>query len=113
MAQRYAKRRIMEQGGPKGLGGVVATNRSTTTSQTPPQESTDWRSGRDWRMREQDRGSRYLAATLLERYDYNRNGKFDPPEIAATGIEAGQADFNRDGRIDGDDLGQLLANWGG
>lgn len=111
MAQRYAKRRFMEQASARGLGGAASGPGVVSSGQSGSQPYSegrrDWRGG-DGRSRGSDRGARYLAFTLLERYDFNKNGKFEPTEMAATGIEAGKADFNRDGVVELDELSRYL-----
>jgi subtilisin-like proprotein convertase family protein len=109
MGQRYAKRRFLEQASARGLGGVGSSSGAVSSEQSAPQPYSEGR--RDWRgggSRGFDRGGRYLAFTLLERYDFSKNGKFEPTEMAATGIEAGKADFNRDGVVELDELSQYL-----
>lgn len=109
MAQRFAKRRFMEQASARGLGGTTGSSSAVSSGPSSQQPYSEGR--RDWRgggSRGSDRGGRYLAFTLLERYDFNKNGRFEPTEMAATGIEAGKADFNRDGVVELDELSRYL-----
>ena len=106
LAQRYARRRLFEERTRQGLGGVVSTTPRPTGSGASSPEPSDPR--RDRRSRGADRGSRYLAFTLLERYDLNKNGMLEASELANTGIDLGRADFNRDGLVDLNELADFL-----
>lgn len=55
-----------------------------------------------------DRGSRALAYSIIERFDSNKNGTLEPREMASVGIDIAKADYNRDGRVDRNELGDYL-----
>jgi subtilisin-like proprotein convertase family protein len=55
-----------------------------------------------------DRGSRALAYSIIERFDANKNGTLEPREMASVGIDIAKADYNRDGRVDRNELGDYL-----
>jgi subtilisin-like proprotein convertase family protein len=99
LIQRYAKRNVMElRRGQQYKSPEIYDNG----------EDNEW-DWRDWRRRrEEDRGSRYLASTIMERFDFDKDNSLDPAEMKAAGIEVGKADFDRDGLVSRDELGQFL-----
>lgn len=111
LAQRYARRRLFEERTQQGLGGVVSTSPRSTAGESAGADSSGspYRGrGGDGRPRGADRGARFLAYTLLERYDVNKNGFLEASELANTGIDLGRADFNRDGLVDTNELADFL-----
>src|SRR5690606_2299231 len=48
------------------------------------------------------------AASVIERYDFNRNNQLEPQEMASVGIPIAKVDFNRDGAVDQDELARYL-----
>ena len=103
LAQRYARRRLLsgasnelvQKAGRVG-NGIQPVQRSAT-------ERTDgsqyWRRG----------GSRYyLTATILGRFDKNRNGRLEKDETGNLGFSPGKIDINRDGELSRDELQQFL-----
>jgi subtilisin-like proprotein convertase family protein len=53
---------------------------------------------------EADRNSRYLADSIVDRYDRNRDHILNARERSGLGIDVGAADFNRDGDVSEDEL---------
>jgi len=108
LAQRYAKRRALDKQEEiaKQLSAVQAT-----ASANQPQSvgrRTDNYEGGPRGVSRPDRGNRALAASIVERFDLNKNGLLEPREMASVGIEIVNADFNRDGRVDRNELGDFL-----
>ena len=50
------------------------------------------------------RSSRYLAYSVLQRYDRNRNGRLEENEWLATGIDMGEVDLDNDGIVSRSEL---------
>jgi subtilisin-like proprotein convertase family protein len=109
LAQRYARRKQLEK--------QEAFTNQFAASQAPPAEesrSDRWRRDVDTYERgprgtaRADRGNRALAFSILERFDLNRNQLLEPAEMSRVGVDIVKADFNRDGRVDGEELGNYF-----
>jgi subtilisin-like proprotein convertase family protein len=108
LAQRYARRRITEQ--------QEAMTRNFMASQVPAVTMQDDRRSREAGSYERgprggsqaDRGSRALAYSMIERFDFNKNGFLESREMGSTGIDIAKVDFNRDGKVERDELGDYL-----
>lgn len=129
LAQRYSRREALEK--QKEIINRYTASQSQAALSTS--SSTDRRSSdrgsyeRGPRGSSQaDRGSRALAYSIIERFDINKNGTLEPREMASVGIDIAKADYNRDGRVDrneladylfqemereGNDLSELLPTW--
>lgn len=122
LAQRYAKRRLIEQ-----RASLTSSTPTTRTSSVTDEESERYRgdSSRS-RRRGSDRGSQMLAYSVLERYDINKDGSLDQREMTRAGFDLNESDYNRDGAVDmnelaeyllqeqereGNDLSELLPTW--
>ena len=121
LSQRYARERILEE---RESQMIVRSTTSRTGSSSDQSDTSTRRIDR--RSRGGDRGSRRLAYSILQRYDLNKNGYLEPRELDRAGLEIGKADFNRDGKVDlnelaeylfeemereGNDLSELLPTW--
>jgi subtilisin-like proprotein convertase family protein len=111
LAQRYSRREAIDK--------QAEIIRQFAASQSQPASSTsssiDRRSdGRGSYERgprgssQADRGSRALAYSIIERFDTNKNGTLEPREMASVGIDIAKTDYNRDGRVDRNELGDHL-----
>lgn len=112
LQQRFARRRL--------LSDASAELRQQSTRMRSPgiRKSTDDdsdRSSRDDRRRDPRRSSpdsaRYLAGTLMEKFDANRNGRIESSESRNIGLPIAQIDLNRNSEITRDELFEFLAQW--
>lgn len=106
LSQRYARRRMEAQRTIMSVGSLKEG--------ASPRQDTD-RDDRDRRNRMRagssrggDRGSTSLADSILERYDFNRNGQLDPQEMSSVGISISRVDYNRNGAVDEDEFARFL-----
>ncbi|WP_146530835.1 proprotein convertase P-domain-containing protein [Novipirellula artificiosorum] len=102
LAQRYARRRLLS-----GDSDELIQKARRTGNGIEPSKPAE-RQGRDdsqwWRG-----GSRYyLTATILGRFDSNKNGRLDANEAARIGIPMGRMDVDRDGELSRDELTTFL-----
>ncbi|MEM9368797.1 MAG: proprotein convertase P-domain-containing protein [Planctomycetota bacterium] len=105
LAQRYARRRLLEGQSDeliqkaRRVGNGI--RRSVDDDDDDRNDSQWWRSG----------GNRYwLTASILSRFDANRNGRLERDEAVTLGIPAGQMDADRDGEIARDELFGYLSD---
>ncbi|PHQ34228.1 proprotein convertase P-domain-containing protein [Rhodopirellula bahusiensis] len=100
LAQRYARRRLLSD-----ASGELIRKRRRVGSEVRELE----RSGREDDSRSWRRDRRYyLASTVMERFDTNRNGRLEASETVAMGIPFGRIDLDRDGEISRDELNDHL-----
>lgn len=106
LIQRYARKRAKDQRQVNSF-----TFRSYDEAMSSNRDSSDRRERERefWRSRGRDRGSRELSYNVIERYDFNKNNTLEPSELAAAGFDAGKADFDRDGKVDRNELGRWLS----
>ncbi len=103
LGQRYARRRLLEGASDELVQKARRTGNGIRNSESDDRqrssESRYWRSG----------GSRYyLTATVLSRFDLNKNGRLDAEEAAPLGIPSGRIDVDRDGELSRDELYEFL-----
>jgi subtilisin-like proprotein convertase family protein len=102
LAQRYARRRLLSGASQELVrkAGRVGNGIQPVTRQEPNrQESSQW-----WR-----RGSQYyLTATVLGRFDKNRNGRLEKDETVSLGFPPGKIDIDRDGVLSREELHAYL-----
>jgi subtilisin-like proprotein convertase family protein len=109
LAQRYARRKLLEK--QEAIANQFAASRTPEVAE--PQYDR-WRrnsgsyEGGPRGSARADRGNRALAFSILERFDLNRNQLLEPAEMSRVGVDIVKADFNRDGRVDGEELGNYL-----
>ncbi len=103
LAQRYARQRTEEDQPDRAELLAQRLDNSGDNRDSDPEE---WErsSRRGQGSAGSSRTSRYLAYSLMRRYDRNRNGRLEENEWLATGIERGQVDLDRDGDIARDEL---------
>ncbi|EKJ99891.1 calmodulin-like membrane associated Ca(2+)-binding protein [Rhodopirellula baltica SH28] len=100
LAQRYARRRLLS-----GASRELVQKNRRVGSEVRRNESSDREDdSRYWRR---DRRY-YLASTVMERFDKNRNGRLEASETVAMGIPFGRIDLDRDGEISRDELNDHL-----
>ncbi len=113
LAQRYAKRRLLEE----RAALMPPTTQDSQANQSGAENGVDRRAAFEQSFRASragqsfngDRGSRSLAESIVERYDFDRNNLLDPNEMTSVGFSIPQLDLNRDGRADRDELAKFLA----
>lgn len=127
LTQRYARRRMLDE--QEAIQSRFTTSQPTTSMSSSRDSrynnSDSYERGTRGESRP-DRGNRALAYSILERFDLNKNGLLEPREMASVGIDVVKADYNRDGRVDrneladylfqemereGNDLSELLPTW--
>lgn len=98
LGQRYARRRLLDgqsdelKQKAKRVGNGI---RSSDTGSDGRDDSRWWRRG----------GSQYyLTASIMGRFDTNKNGRLEPAESAAIGIPVGRIDADRDGELSRDEV---------
>lgn len=99
LGQRYARRRMLSsdtdeliQRARRGVDDIRPSERSDRDGRN---DSQWWRSG----------GSRtWLAASMISRFDLNRNGRLESAESKLLNLPVGQIDADRDGEISRDEL---------
>ena len=103
LAQRYARRRLLSGASDelvRKAGRVGNGIQPVTREETARQDSSQW-----WRRG----GSRYyLTATVLGRFDKNRNGRLEKDETVSLGFPPGKIDIDRDGVLSRDELTTYL-----
>ena len=103
LGQRYARRRLL-QGDASELvqkarrtGGEI---RSSTQKESRDDSSQWARQG----------GSKYwLTASLMSRFDLNKNGRLEPAEVLSLGLPVGKIDVDRNGELTREELFALVA----
>lgn len=123
LAQRYARRRLLEQ-----RAAIVASIPAPLPTTAPNSDSERYGgdASRARRLRGSDRGSQMLAYSVVERYDINKDGSLDQREMTRAGFDLNESDYNRDGAVEmnelaeyllqeqereGNDLAELLPTW--
>jgi subtilisin-like proprotein convertase family protein len=99
LGQRYARRRLLE-----GASGELRKKswrtgngvRSSTPQERDRRDESQW-----WRRG----GSQtWLTASVMGRFDSNRNGRLDLQEMQTLGIPSGRIDIDRDGEVTREEL---------
>ncbi len=104
LGQRYARRRLLE-----GASDELIKRAKRVGSGVRPSGSDSDRE--DERSRWRRRGnSYYLASSVLDRFDKDRNGHLDVIESAGLGIPLGRIDVDRDGELSRDELQAYMSS---
>ena len=102
LAQRYARRRLLANDASELVQRAERTGGDIRPS-TPARKRRD----SDWW---QEGGMDFwLTASLMTRFDNNRNGRLESDEVIQTGLPAGMIDLNRDGEIHRDELFEYVS----
>jgi subtilisin-like proprotein convertase family protein/Ca2+-binding EF-hand superfamily protein len=97
LAQRYARRRALDQVSDELRQKAWRTYQSgNDTPRRREEDSSSW-----WRR---GGNSFWLAATIISRFDVNRNGRLEVQEAKELGMPVGQIDINRDGELSRDEM---------
>ncbi len=103
LGQRYARRRLLSGAATELIRKAWRTGsgiRPSTPKREEKRDDSQW-----WRRR----GSRrWLTATIMGRFDLNRNGRLESQEAQSLGISPGQIDLDRDGELSRDELEEIL-----
>ena len=106
LIQRYARRRMLGAMSDELVQKAVRTGNGIKPSERQREEhnqsgSQYWRRG----------GTKtYLTATILGRFDTNKNGRLDEDEPSQLGIPKGRLDIDRDGEISREELQQYVGD---
>lgn len=99
LAQRYARRRLLEGASDELVQRARRVGNGIQPSDPKSEQRED--SSRYWRSG----GSRtYLTATILGRFDANKNGRLETSEVTSLGIPPGRIDADRNGELSRDEL---------
>jgi subtilisin-like proprotein convertase family protein/Ca2+-binding EF-hand superfamily protein len=102
LAQRYARRRLLDRASGElrkkdwRTGGEIRP----VTSERQRRDDSWWRSGGN---------STWLTASVLGRFDANKNGRLEAQEAQSLGMPAAQIDVDRDGDLSRQELHAYLA----
>ncbi len=102
LVQRYARRRLLDRASDeldRKEWRLEASERSRDDDRR--RDRSDWRRSGG--------SSTWLAYSLMERFDANRNGRLELAETRELGLPAGIVDINRDGELTRDELQAYLA----
>jgi subtilisin-like proprotein convertase family protein len=111
LAQRYSRREALDKQAEiiRQFAAIQSQSASSMASTVGPRLDERGSYERGPRGASQaDRGSRALGFSVIERFDSNKNGTLEPREMASVGIDIAKADYNRDGRVDRNELGDYL-----
>lgn len=97
LAQRYARRRLLSS----DAGELIQKAQRAGSDVRPSSPKSTRRNSDWWRSGGSDF---WLTASLISRFDNNRNGRLETEEAIQTGLPIGQIDLNRDGEIVRDEL---------
>ncbi len=99
LAQRYARRRLLEG----DAGELIQKARRVGNGIQPTTRREE--SGREDRSRWWREGNSYwLTASLMSRFDADRNGRLSPEESATLGMPVGQIDADLNGEISREEM---------
>ncbi|QDT04613.1 EF hand [Rubripirellula lacrimiformis] len=103
LSQRYARRRLMDDSSDDEIREVQREQYEMRTS--------SGRRGRDDRSDWWRRGGTgyYLTASMMSRFDGNRNGRLDAAEMVALGVPVGRLDIDRDSEVSREELHAYLS----
>ncbi|MFK8112107.1 MAG: proprotein convertase P-domain-containing protein [Rubripirellula sp.] len=98
LAQRYARRRLLD-----GMSDQLRKKAERTGGEIRRADNgNERRDDSQWWRR--GGSSHWLTATLMGRFDLNKNGRLEATEALATGMPTSQIDANRDGELTRDEL---------
>jgi Ca2+-binding EF-hand superfamily protein len=103
LGQRYARRRLLSNASSELIRKAWRTGsgiRSSTSEREERREDSQW-----WRRRD---SRRWLTATIMGRFDLNRNGRLEAQEAQGLGISPGRIDIDRNGELSRDELDKFL-----
>ncbi|HIE97350.1 MAG: proprotein convertase P-domain-containing protein [Fuerstiella sp.] len=102
LTQRYARRRLLE-GGSRELG-----MKAWRTGGEVPSSGKDEKKRDDSQWWRRGGSSHWLTASMMGRFDLNRNGRLEANEAQRLNIPLGQVDLDRDGEVSREELQALM-----
>jgi subtilisin-like proprotein convertase family protein len=99
LTQRYARRRLLD-----GMAGELGQRAERGVNDVRPAFRKPGQKRGSSRSRTSRGSSAYLAASLLNRFDANRNGQLEMNESLSLGVPVGRVDLNQDGSLTRDEL---------
>jgi subtilisin-like proprotein convertase family protein len=103
MAQRYARRRLLE-----GASGELGRKNWRTGGEIRSSRREDQRKRDDSQWWRKGGSGTWLTASVMGRFDSNRNGRLELNEAQSLGIPAGRIDTDRDGELSREELQKYL-----
>ncbi|MBC8352790.1 MAG: proprotein convertase P-domain-containing protein [Planctomycetes bacterium] len=102
LSQRYARRRLLE-----GASNEIRRKDWRTGGEIEPSRREEERRDESQWWREGGSGH-WLTASMMGRFDLNRNGRLELQELQSLGIPSTQVDIDRDGELSRDELHEYL-----
>ena len=101
LAQRYARRRLLDQVSDELRQKAWRTYQNEGNGSRGREEDSSmwWRRGGN---------SYWLSATIISRFDVNRNGRLEVHEVKELGMPIGQIDVDRDGELTREEMFDYL-----
>ncbi len=103
LAQRYARRRLLSGASQELIQKAKRTGNGIPSSARPEAARTEeygwWRRGGS---------NQWLSASVMSRFDLNRDGRLQEQEAQSLGIPMGRMDIDRNGDISRDELQSFL-----
>ncbi len=103
LAQRYARRRLMSDDSQELIQRARRVGIGIRPTPSPKRDSDDsqwWRQGGS---------SHWLTASMMSRFDTNRNGRLENSEYQDLGFPASRVDIDRDGELSREELHNYLS----
>lgn len=120
LTQRYARRRLLDNSQDEIRQQARRTGNGIRPGVPRYRDEREGRDERDGREERRERessqwwrsgGTRtWLTATVLSRFDSNRNGRLELQETQSLGIPSGQIDIDRDGELSREELHSYLTD---
>lgn len=103
LAQRFARRRLLS-----GASQELIQKARRTGNGIPPSAKPDASKTEDYGWWRRGGSNQWLSASVLSRFDLNRNGRLEEQEAQSLGIPMGRMDVDRNGDISRDELQNFL-----
>ncbi len=105
LTQRYARRRLLSGASGELIRKAVRTGTGVRPSEPERSERRD-----DWQWWRRGGSGYRLTASVLGRFDANRNGRLEQQEAVLLGIPPGRIDVDQDGELSRDELHNYLVD---
>lgn len=103
LAQRYARRRLLS-----GASQELIQKAKRTGNGIPPSAKPEATRSEDYGWWRRGGSNQWLSASVMSRFDLNRDGRLEEQEAQALGIPMGRMDIDRNGDISRDELQSYL-----
>lgn len=108
LAQRYARRRLLSGDAQELIQKARRTGNGIRAFESSGNREKDERRGSDWWRRG---GSNFwLTASILGRFDENRNGRLEAAEAKSLNLPVSLIDIDRDGELTRDELQEYMSS---